>query len=850
MKKLKLLLPVMLVMLAVAGCGDDNSDKVDIDIQDYSQEAEGRVIEIDNDQIIFTMDADTTHFSVLNKANGQIWYSNPQNTDVENIATGANKAVLDSTLVVKYSDSKGQDFSYDNFQYSIEKKFFSIEELKDESGKVNGVKVLYTISDIDKAYIPEAITEARMDEFCSKMSEGDAKKIKNYYRRIDINNLSAADDKNSLLAKYPDLAESRVYVLRDNQSDTKLKMFEEIFASAGYNVDEYNYDRERINTETSTGKPMFNVPVCYTIEGGELVVSVPMEEIVYYEQYPITYLTVLPYFGSAGMDEEGYLFVPDGPGGIINFNNGKTGQAAYYNQVYGTDFCQNIDAVVDSSEVSYPLIGIAKDGGSFLCAVEEGSSYSIVEGDVAGRLNCFNSVKFTYTMLHGEDMDISGKSDVTVRNYEDSLPSENIKQRYIFTTSDDYVDMATTYREYIVRTYPTLAEKVDENLSVVLEMVGAVDKKEHVLGVPVTKDLALTGFEDADTMLTELLDSGLSNVSVKYSGWCNNGIHNSAVKNTKFSKKLGSKGDLKSFISNANDKGVDLYMDANFQFVYKNKWFDGFSVNRDAAKFVSREIAELAYFSPTYFAKLPEEYEYYLGSVQFAMDSVDSYSEYISKLGAKNVSFADISTELSANYNHKKHVTREAAMNLITDKYQELAANGAKVMANSDYFYNIPYSDVVTGMTLSNKSFNIIDETIPFYQIALHGIVDYTAESLNLSQNSEETYLKSAELGAGLYYTLTKESAFTLQDTKYTEYFATEYDLWKDTIVEEYNRFANDFNGTYDEYIVDHEKIAENVYKTVFGNGVTVIVNYNYNAFTYNGTQVPARDYIVEGGTN
>ena len=197
-----------------------------------------------------------------------------------------------------------------------------------------------------------------------------------------------------------------------------------------------------------------------------------------------------------------------------------------------------------------------------------------------------------------------------------------------------------------------------------------------------------------------------------------------------------------------------------------------------------------------------------------------------------------------------KHVTREAAMNLITDKYQELATNGAKVMANSDYFYNIPYSDVVTGMTLSNKSFNIIDETIPFYQIALHGIVDYTAESLNLSQNSEETYLKSAELGAGLYYTLTKESAFTLQDTKYTEYFATEYDLWKDTIVEEYNRFANDFNGTYDEYIVDHEKIAENVYKTVFGNGVTVIVNYNYNAFTYNGTQVPARDYIVEGGTN
>ena len=171
-----------------------------------------------------------------------------------------------------------------------------------------------------------------------------------------------------------------------------------------------------------------------------------------------------------------------------------------------------------------------------------------------------------------------------------------------------------------------------------------------------------------------------------------------------------------------------------------------------------------------------------------------------------------------------------------------------RVMTNSDYFYNIPYSDLVTGMTLSNKSFNIVDETIPFYQIALHGIVDYTSEPVNLSQDAEEVFLKSAELGAGLYFTITSEPTSVLQDSKYTEYFATDYSLWKDTIKEKYTRFMNDFNGTYDKNITGHEKLADNVYKTEFDGGLTVVVNYNYNSYDYNGKTIPARDYIVEGG--
>ncbi len=851
MKRLRLLLPVMALLLCLGGCGESEDEGQFLEVQDYSQEEEGKVIKISNDLLEFVMNADTTQFSVTNKTTGQTWFSNPQTAEEDTLSNGVNKTMLSSTMIVKYSDSKGQDFTYDNYQYSIKNKNYSVEVTKDDNGKENGVKVLYTIGDVQKTYmVPHAITEERMDKFCAGMSESDSKKIKNFYRRVDINSLKATDDKDKLLEQYPDLAETKVYVMRDGQSDTKLQMFQDLFEEAGYTYEEYEYDLSRTNVSTETGKAAFNIPVYYRIEGGELVVDVPMEEIVYYDNFPITYLTTLPFFGAGGIDEQGYMFVPDGPGGIINFNNGKISQAAYYNQVYGYDIGLTRDAVVDDSKVSYPLIGIAKDGGSFLCAIESGSSYAIVESDVAGRMNGFNSVKFTYMMLHGEDMDISGKSDVTVRTYERDLPKEKLSQRYLFIDSDDYVEMASEYREYLKRTFPTLADSAEDKLPFVVEMIGGVDNKDHVFGVPVTKDLPLTSYKAANNIMEELTESGVDNFTVKYTGWSNGGVHNSSMKKVKLTKKLGSKSNLKDFIANANEKNINVYMDANFQYVFKNKLlFDGYSVNRDTSKFVSREVMQLSYYSPIFFAELADEYQYYVARPEYVMGNIDSVKDYITNLGTSNISFGDISRQLCGDYNYKRRVSREETMNMITGKYKELAESGSMIMANSDNFYNVPYADIITGSVLSNKKYNIVDETIPFYQIALHGIVDYTAESLNLSQDAEDTYLKSAELGAGLYYTITDEPTSALQESKYTEFFATDYALWKDSIVENYERFSKDFEGTYDEYIVGHEKISDNVYKTEFSGGRTVIVNYNYNPFNYDGAEIPARDYIVKGGT-
>ena len=62
---------------------------------------------MENDSLLFEMDPTTTQFTLTEKATGQQWLSNPANAAQDPVAVAANKALLQSTLVVTYSSASG-----------------------------------------------------------------------------------------------------------------------------------------------------------------------------------------------------------------------------------------------------------------------------------------------------------------------------------------------------------------------------------------------------------------------------------------------------------------------------------------------------------------------------------------------------------------------------------------------------------------------------------------------------------------------------------------------------------------------------------------------------------------------
>ena len=223
----------------------------------------------------------------------------------------------------------------------------------------------------------------------------------------------------------------------------------------------------------------------------------------------------------------------------------------------------------------------------------------------------------------------------------------------------------------------------------------------------------------------------------------------------------------------------------------------------------------------------------------------DTLVEAAKKYNA-NVAFRDTGMDLSSDYYLKKTVSRNAAMLAQAQQLKEIADGGQKIMINMGNDYAIPYVDMVTNMDLAGSGYTILDDEVPFYQIAIHGFVNYTGAPLNTCGDMQEELLESAEYGAGLSFSLMRETAFALQKTLYTEYYASDFAAWHDRMMEIYNRYNSELGHVFDQEITGHEKLGEDLSCTVYEDGTKVYVNYSFtDAVTEDGVEVPARDYKV-----
>ncbi len=796
-------------------------------------------IVMENDELKFTMDPLTTQFTVEVKESGKVWRSNPEGAEDDSAALPEEKNKLQSPLLMSYAVETGLETSLNCFDMSIANGIYEIEQIDDTT-----IRVDYSLGNVEKEYvIPTVMTKESYEKWTSQMEGNDANTVSQYYKKYDINKLSPKDDKDELLANYPELANQRLYILRSSTKEPVRKKLQGIFEEAGYTYEDFTADKELDLSVKSSDKPIFDISMIYRLDGGDMTVEIPFSDMHYRSDYPIYTLTPLPYFGAGGPDDTGYMVVPEGGGSLINFNNGKTSQNTYYANVYGWDMALSRDAVVHNTRTYYAVYGVADQDDSFICILEDGRTYAAIQADVAGKTHSYNFVNAIYSICQREQYDVGDIANSDVYKYLDKLPDESLVQRYSFISSGDYVDMAKDYRDYLKDKYGQyLSMNTDANAPVVIEVVGAVDKIRQVMGVPVSKPLKLTTFDEAGEMLTTLHDEGLNNMSVKLSGWCNGGVKQKILKKVHINSKLGSKKDLQELADTVNGMGANLYLNGITQYAWDSDITDGFFSYTDAAKFISKERVQLLEYSRTTYAERDDLDPYYLLHTDIAGRMSDTLSAQAQKYGV-GASFENDGRDLSSDFYRKNPHSRESVSRLQEDRFKGL--DSTKVMINMGNDYAVPYVDVVTRMDLRGSEYTILDEYIPFYQLALHGYIDYTGDPINICGNAQDELLYSAEYGAGLSYTIMRESAFILQKTLYTEYYGSEFDSCHQDIVDTYKRYNSELGHTFNQEMAGHQKLTETVSCTEYDDGTKVYVNYGYEPYSADGVTVPARDYLV-----
>ena len=797
-----------------------NEDKPDV---------EGMVLVSENDNLKLYTNLETTEIAVYNKNDGSITYSNPQDRDTHT-GTGINASNLSSTLAVTYYNKAGNVATINNYDMSIKNGQFETESIKD------GIRYIYTLADEDSiaSIVPYYISEDGLNKVMEKSSDYDARTVKGKYK-----------------------LENGTYVLNDSAKKSKVGMekLNKIFEKAGYTEEDYAKDMEGHEEDESLS---ITIPLEYRLTDKGLEATVKAADIEEHGNVYISQIDVLQFFGAASNKVQGYILVPDGSGALINLNSGN--QATAYNQaIYDIDpVAQNYVVIEETECARLPIFGIKADDNAIFARITAGDAIASVNADVAGKLNNYNYAYASFNVREKELLNMFGvqgsKSDIPV--VEKSLYKIDLSVSYSFLTKDDasYSGMARTYRKQLIDEGILKETNQSESVPLYLDIIGGVEQKKHIMGIPYEGVCAMTTYDEASEIVDNLYDSDITNLRLNYQGWFNGGIYHDVADKIKLIGSVGSKSDLESLNKKLEDKGGKLFMDVAFQKVsHESKRFTSVL---EASKYYSGYVVELGATDPSTVRQTSnlewyDEMIYYMISPKFLNRYVDKFASKITKYDVSGINLTDLGSVLTSDKKRSELINRQQAENIVIGQYEKLAETKKNLMETGGNEYSLKYvSDIIDAPT-SYSAYYIIDEQVPFYEMVIHGSISYSGEAFNLMDDDldDDFVLNCIEYGIAPRFTLSYKDPSKMKYTSSADKYSVLYTTWLDKAKEMYGNINEALKDVDGSAMINHEKLDNGLIKVDYENGKTIYINKTSQDITVDGNTVKAKNYLKTGGT-
>jgi hypothetical protein len=119
------------------------------------------------------------------------------------------------------------------------------------------------------------------------------------------------------------------------------------------------------------------------------------------------------------------------------------------------------------------------------------------------------------------------------------------------------------------------------------------------------------------------------------------------------------------------------------------------------------------------------------------------------------------------------------------------------------------------------------------------------AEYSNFSFYDTESILRMVDYNISPSFIVTKESSHLLINTNSNNYYSTEYDIYKDTIINVYNGVNDALKQVYNASWIDRKVLVDGVIVNSYSNGKSIVINYTDSDFTYKGETIKSMSYEV-----
>ncbi len=581
------------------------------------------------------------------------------------------------------------------------------------------------------------------------------------------------------------------------------------------------------------------VSVDYKLTDDGFDVTLPVDCVKEEGDYGVTKITVLPFFESGSDTEDGYFFYPDGSGAVMEFKDSShNGEQPVSYTVYGN--LENYKNMLgqwdeEDSYVFMPVYGANVENKSYTAIVEAGeetSTITVTPGTNKDPFNHLNST-FEFRKSFKDQRYATAGSDKTVLTFDSELTNVERKVSYhLFKAGEDtqYDDMAVCYREYLTDTLGVKkTDDVSDNIPVSIDFFMGI--KED--GLIFDTFQAVTTFEQVGEMIDELNQNGVESVEAQLKGWTKDGYYTDPVQFPVNSKIGGKKGLANLTEKYKDNKEVKITLETNL--LEANEKADGYNVNTDTITLGNYMVLN--------------NNNKYLLSPNVSYGLFKDMVKNADKNKASDIngySFYSVGQYLLYNYNSNNTLNLTQGKKIWQDMLAENEKTYGTTIVQGGNQYVLGSADKITDIPYEDSGYRITTKSVPVYQIALHGLVEFTGEPGNLSSDITEEKLKWAEYGYMPYFELTYSSSDKLMYTDYNELFSSEFKTWMDEVVSVYETFNEQLCDVWNAYIVGHEEVATDVYKVTYDNGKSVYVNYTDKEYqTKSGDIVDAQSFVV-----
>ena len=585
-----------------------------------------------------------------------------------------------------------------------------------------------------------------------------------------------------------------------------------------FEVKENSYDFDAVELNVNEVNQLLDITVNYKDLGFKLSVILSLNESGLNVQVPaekieensnrfyLTKITLFPYFGSVREDSApGYMVVPDGSGALIRFN--KPIEETLKARFYGNDLGINS---ASGPYFSLPIAGLISNVGKegFYARIEEGAASSKFEASFWSSNSKYQKFSIIHILRPIYKAIINQAGDGR-EQVPESINNIDFKMTFVILGQDSSYDgIALNYQNYLLENELINQKEYSDEMPMVLSLLMG-DQTPAFLG---TSYLEMTSSEEALQIIDYFRENSIQKLILEFYGWSLDGH----VDETPY--RIRKVNGLDNLISKIKEMDLPYYL---FQdYIVGSSLSSRLIFNRDVSRNYSRLKMDYPIFSLN--SQLVDLY-YIYPKQSLAFSNNDEL---------KNVSSPNMGNTLFSFFDGKFNSRYESL-----SFYNQIMSQFESQMLYRPSLYAWKYMDVYKNIPMMHSNYYYYTDAIPLVQLILKGIVPYFSEPLNFNALGDDAFLNMIDYGVYPNYVLTKEPTEKMRFTRSAFYFTTEFEVFKDDIINTYNMLNNVHKEVGNSKVVKRDVLDYGIVMVRYSNDYRVIINYSDIDYEY-GTYI------------